>query len=170
MKKIISIILVFISLHGWAQTSMLVTESFMVEGKVKQPQSFSMQDLYGLQLTSIDSIVITNHLHEKKSVLKNIKGVLLKDVLSKLTIDQANPKLLGEYYFVCIASDNYKAVFSWNEIFNNETGNHVMIITEQNGKKGSSMENRIALISSADKATGRRYVKGLQKILVERVP
>ncbi|MEO6729589.1 MAG: molybdopterin-binding protein [Ferruginibacter sp.] len=170
MKKFLSIILVLISLHGWTQKSMLVTESFMVEGKVKQPQSFSMQDLSGLQLTSIDSIVITNHLHEKKSVLKNIKGVLLKDVLNKLTIDQANPKLLSEYYFVCIASDNYKAVFSWNEIFNNETGNHVMIITEQNGKKGSSMDNRIALISSADKATGRRYVKGLQKILVERVP
>ncbi|GEM_PF-6707748 len=94
---------------------------------------------------------------------------MLKDVLSKLTIDQSNPKLLTEYYFVCIASDNYKVVFSWNEIFNNETGKNVCIITELDEKKGASMDNGIALISPTDEATGRRYVQGLQKIIIERV-
>ncbi|MBC7888690.1 MAG: molybdopterin-binding protein [Ferruginibacter sp.] len=152
-----------------AQNTTATTESFMVEGSVKQSQTFSLQDLVGLPTLEIDSIVITNHLLERKSTLKNIKGVLLKDVLGKITIDQASPKLLSEYYIVCIAADNYKVVFSWNEIFNNETGRHVMIITEQGGKKVTSMENRIAVLSPTDEATGRRYVKGLQKIIIERV-
>lgn len=38
---------------------------------------------------------------------------------------------------VCIATYNYKAVYSWNEIFNNETGRQVLIITGLDGKAGS---------------------------------
>ena len=90
-------------------------------------------------------------------------------MLNKLTIDQDDSKLLSEYYIVCIAFDNYKVVFSWNEIFNSETGRHVLIITEQEGKKSASVNNRIALISLNDDATGRRYVKELKRISIERV-
>jgi hypothetical protein len=169
MKKILMAILAFISLEAVAQKTIATTESFIVEGNVKQPQTFSLNDFSGWQMVAVDSILITNDQHERKSVLKKCKGVLLKDVLNKITIDQANPKLLSEYYFVCTASDNYKAVFSWNEIFNNETGKHVLIITEINGKSAAALDNRIALISPNDEATGRRYVKGLQKIIVERV-
>jgi len=77
--------------------------------------------------------------------------------------------VLSEYYFVCIASDNYKVVFSWNEIFNTDTGKSVYIITSQDGKPAAETDTRIALISPKDQMTGRRYVKGLQRIVVERV-
>jgi hypothetical protein len=39
----------------------------------------------------------------------------------------------------------------------------------QDGKPASGLDNRIALVSAKDEMTGRRYVKGLQKIIVERV-
>ena len=168
MKKISIAIALFISTQTMAQTPLAPTENFSIEGKTDQPKTISLTDLKGLAVVHIDSLVITNHLHQKKSVLKNITGVLLKDVLEKVIITQPNPKLLSEYYFVCIASDNYKAVFSWNELFNNETGKHVMIITGVDGKTGQAMDSRIALISPRDEATGRRYVKGLQKIIIER--
>jgi hypothetical protein len=169
MKKILTAILIFISLQSVAQKTIAPTDSFIVEGAVKQSRSFSLQDLAGLPVTGIDSVVITNHLRERKHAINKVKGVLLKDVLGKITIDQENVKLLSEYYIVCIASDNYKVVFSWNEIFNNETGRHVLVITEQEGKKGLSMDGHIAIVSPTDDATGRRYVKGLQKIIIERV-
>jgi hypothetical protein len=94
---------------------------------------------------------------------------LLKDISEKAGIDVSSPKLLSEFYFTCIASDNYKVVFSWNEIFNSAIGAQVMIITESNGQKGDQMEDRIALLSPSDRATGRRYVKGLQKIVIGQV-
>ena len=169
MKNLFTIILVFISLQLAAQKPISTTESFTVEGSVKQVKTFSLQDLTDLPVKEKDSIIITNHLLERKGTIKNIKGVLLKDVLSNLVIDQDNPKLLSEYYIVCMAADNYKVVFSWNEIFNNETGKHVLIITEHDGKKGIAMNDRIALLTLNDEATGRRYVKGLQKIIIERV-
>jgi hypothetical protein len=169
MKNLFTIMLVFISLQLAAQKPISSTERFTVEGTVKQVKTFSLQDLAGFPVKEKDSIVIKNHLLERRSVIKNIKGVLLKDILTKILIDQDSPKILSEYYIVCIAVDNYKVVFSWNEIFNNETGNNVMIITEQDGKKGIAMNNRIALLTLNDEATGRRYVKGLQKIIIERV-
>ena len=101
--------------------------------------------------------------------MKKVKGVLLKDILDKVEIDAENHKVLSEYYFVCIASDNYKVVFSWNEIFNSDVGKSVYIITGQDGSWAYVLDNRIALVSSKDHMTGRRYVKGLQKIVIERI-
>jgi hypothetical protein len=145
------------------------TENFSIEGKIKKELTVSLADLSSYKFYSIDSIVIINHLGERRSPLKNVKGVLLKDVLNKAEIDSETPKVLSEYYFVCIASDNYKVVFSWNEIFNSDTGKSVYIITAQDGKPATGLDNRIALVSPKDQMTGRRYVKGLQKIVIERV-
>lgn len=168
-----SILILFFTISAFcvsAQKEIIpATENFTVEGKVKKVMTVSLADLSSYKTYSIDSIVITNHLHERKSTLKNVKGVLLKDILDKVEIDAETPKVLSEYYFICIASDNYKAVFSWNEIFNNDLGKSVYILNGNDGKPASALDNRIALISSKDDATGRRYVKGLQKIVVERV-
>ena len=145
------------------------TENFSIEGKVKKSLTVSLADLTSYKSYSIDSIVITNHLGETRSSLRNVKGVLLKDIFNKVEIDAEPPKVLSEYYFVCIAFDNYKVVFSWNEIFNSATGKSVYILTGHEGKPASALDNRIALVSPKDEMTGRRYVKGLQKIVVERV-
>lgn len=88
--------------------------------------------------------------------------------MGKIEIDSENPKVLSEFYFICIASDNYKVVFSWNEIFNNELGKSIYILNGNDGKPASALDNRMALISPKDEMTGRRYVKGLQKIVVEK--
>ena len=106
---------------------------------------------------------------ERKRVIKNIKGVLLKDVLAKAVLNEEKPKLFSEFYFTCIASDGYKVVFSWNELFNTDIGDHVLIITEQDGKKAETINDCIAILSPRDKATGRRYVQNLRTIRVERV-
>ena len=170
MRSILILFFVAAVAHVSAQKEDIPTsENFTVEGKVKKGITVSLTDLSSYKSYSIDSIVITNHLHERKSSLKKIKAVLLKDILDKVEIDAENPKVLSEYYFVCIASDNYKVVFSWNEIFNSNTGKSVYIITGQDGKPASALDNRIALISQKDDATGGRYVKGLQRIEVERV-
>ena len=44
-----------------------------------------------------------------------------------------------------------------------------MIITEADGVKASALSQRIAIISPADVATGRRYIHGLSRIVVSRV-
>jgi hypothetical protein len=169
MKNGLLLFFISISFSLVAQKPIPTTENFTITGKVKSELTVALADLSTYKTHLIDSIVITNHLGERKSTLKKVKGVLLKDILEKVEIDTESPKVLSEYYFVCIATDNYNVVFSWNELFNNPAGKSVYIITAQDGNWAYLADNRIALISPKDEMTGRRYVKGLQKIVVERV-
>ena len=72
-------------------------------------------------------------------------------------------------YFVFTASDGYRVVFSWNEIYNSESGKSFYIITEMKGKSLLEMDQRIAFLSSKDLKSGRRYIKCLESIEVKKI-
>lgn len=169
MKKLVILIFVFAMCMAHAQEKATPTEQLTVEGKVARQYVFSLKDAGSFKTIGIDSLVIYNHLHERKRTVKNIRGILLKDILDKAGFSEKNPKLLSEFYITCVASDGYKVVFSWNEIFNTEVGNHLIIATEADGLKGAAMPDRLQLVSAADISTGRRFVKGIAKMIVERV-
>jgi uncharacterized protein YbaA (DUF1428 family) len=169
MKKLPVITFIILSFSSLSQEKVNTTEMVSIEGMVKNPIKFSLGGLKDYKVKQIDSIVIYNHLMEPRRTIKNIKAVLLKDILDKSGFDVTLPKLLSEFYITCIASDNYKVVFSWNELFNSNVGDSVVIIIEADGKKAEQLPDRIAILSVSDHITGRRYIKGLQKIIVERV-
>ena len=164
MKKI-ALIIFFLGLTVNAQ----VSKTISVTGNISKPITVSFSDLKKYASQSIDSLVILNHKQEYKSTLKKLKGVLLKDVLSKASFTVNSPKVLSEFYIVCVADDGYKVVFSWNEIFNSPTGDRALILTEINGNSTISQKEGIILITPTDKATGRRYVKNLSKITIHQV-
>ena len=169
MKYLLFIFFLSTPCMAGAQEKVPVTEQITIEGKVKNQLVFSLKDAKDYTMASVDSLVIYNHLHERKRAIKNIKGVLLKDILAKAGLDETNPKLLSEFYFTCIAADGYRIVFSWNEIFNTEIGNHILVVTEADGIKGGLMPDRILVLSAMDINTGRRFMKGISKIIAERV-
>jgi len=169
MKSIFVVMLFVSSLASVAQENIPVTSSITIEGQIKKSIVLELNDIKKFNAVSVDSVRITNHLMEYKKSIKNIKGVLLKDVLSKIEFDVSSPKLMSEFYIICVASDNYKVVFSWNEIFNSDLGRHALIILAADGMPAENRDDRIALLSPSDHATGRRYVKGLHKIIIQRV-
>lgn len=169
MHKILTTLFLFSSFLASAQKEIKPTEDFVITGQVKQEQRFTLVDLEKMPTKNIDDVVITNHLGEKKGTAKNMKAFLLKDILSKIEFKTENPKTLSEFYFTFIASDNYKVVYSWNEIFNTATGDNIYLITEKEGKKLSEMSERILVITTTDFKTGRRNIKGLNKIVIGRV-
>ncbi|GGG74911.1 hypothetical protein GCM10007415_03070 [Parapedobacter pyrenivorans] len=131
--------------------------------------TLTFEKLTGVTLQSLDRLRIYNHAGEYRSTLKGVKGALLKNVLTDMALGEESPKVLSEYYIVCIATDGYKVVFSWNELFNTPIGDNVLVVTNikeaTNGKQGGEL----ALLSPEDIATGRRYVKQLQTIRFFRV-
>ncbi len=161
MKNFVLLLTVFYASFAFAQSS----KSIEIIAPDNQKTIVTSTELLKYPQKTIDSIHITNHLKEYKSTLKNIKGVLLKDVLSKISFKEKSPKVLSEYYITCIAEDGYKVVFSWNEIFNTTVGNHVLIIPETESRP----ENGISTLSPTDYATGRRYVKKLKTIQFKNV-
>ncbi len=170
MKRLILITyLFFISVSLFSQSANKQTQSFTIQGKIKETKIVALDDLKKLKSNAIGDISITNHKGDAKGVAKGLVGVLLKDILETVVLDSESPKQLSEYYFTCIASDGYKVVFSWNEIFNTATGNSVYIITEKDNTSISTSDESILMISTLDFKTGRRFVKNLESITVNRV-
>jgi hypothetical protein len=167
VKKTILLIAVLTSFLVRGQKTIKPADTLRVSGKIKTELAFTLSDFDKFSSNKISDITITNHLGEPKGTAKNLKGFLLKSLLDKIEYPSENPKLLSEFYFVFLASDGYKVVFSWNEIYNTETGNNLYLITEE-GKGIKDMPDRILIISTKDFKTGRRFIKGLERIMVER--
>jgi len=160
------IILVLLSASVFGQEVMKPTNNFSISGKVKKESVITMDSLSQYPLKEIGNLKVTNHLGEFKHQDEHLKGILLKDVLSHTIFDVSNPKLMSELYFVCSGADGYKVVYSWNELYNTEIGDHVFIIMEKNGIKAAKMPENIQMASMMDFKTGRRYLHNLSRIVI----
>jgi hypothetical protein len=167
MRTVINLIF-FVPMVLLAQKKVETTSSITITGAVEKAVTITMAEIQKLKTVALGDVVITNHLGEKRSEAKGLKGVLLIDVLQTITIQSESPKTLSEFYFACKANDGYTVVFSWNELFNSAVGQSVYIITEKNGQSMAAMDDSILLLSPKDFKTGRRHVKALTTIEVKR--
>ncbi|MDX2277966.1 MAG: hypothetical protein NW218_00195 [Saprospiraceae bacterium] len=148
------------------QKPFIPSDSILVDGLVEAPLVINSAYLHTFAPESLDSLLITNYLGIKKSVLHQLKVVPLKKVLERVAIVSDNPKQLSQYYLLCSATDGYFVLFSWNELYNNGLGNEIYLLVESDGKPVEQLENRMVLFSNSDTYTGRRYIKGLSKITI----
>ncbi len=160
---------VLISTGTVSQRMVLPTDSFSIQGKIAKEVVFTMAELDTFSKVMIKDQIIYNQKGEPKDTVKNLKGILLKDLLISVEYLYDKPRQLNEFYFVFTASDGYRVVFSWNEIYNTEAGNQFYIVTEMGGMTLKEMEERILFISTADLKAGRRYIKGLKSIEVKQL-
>lgn len=166
MKKLLLIPLLFIGGQSLAQSKFPPTKQIVITGNIIKNDTINFNDLKQYKDLKIKDIKITNHLGAYRSTLTDLRGILLTNILSDITLDQENPKEWSRYVFWIEANDGYKVSFSWNELFNNEVGKHVYLITQEGNKNLDEMENELAIISTTDQMTGRRFVKRVQKITV----
>ena len=167
--KTIFWVLVALPLFTLAQKP-VATSAVEVKGEIKSAFTFSIEDLKKLKEHTIGDLTITNHLGEKKSEAKALKGVLLKEVLQTVEITAPSPRQLSEYFLVCKASDGYAVVYSWNELFNSPSGEAIFVVTQKEGKPAAEMTESILLVAPKDYKTGRRYLKSLASITIFRAP
>ena len=88
MKNLVTVFSFLFSIIVHAQEKVVPTKHFSIEGKVKNKLVFGFKDAAGYKVVSLDSLVIYNHLHARKRVVNNIKGILLKDILTKAEIEE----------------------------------------------------------------------------------
>jgi len=169
MKKIFFAFLIIACLPALAQRHIEPTTQFTISGLVNHPVTVTLADIKALPQTPIGDIAIKNQKGEDKRTVKGAKGVLLKQFLEKAEVNAGDkPKELNAVYFVLTASDGYTNVYSWNELFNNDLGNHVYIVTGEDGRSLEGMEDNILVVSSTDTNPGRRHLKCLAKIEVRK--
>lgn len=171
MNYLITFILSVSFFTAYSQHDHIVpaTAEFQVKGLVKNKLTFHINDILRFKQDELGDIVIRNKKGEEKGTAVKMKGVLLKTFLDSAGITADKPKEYSEFYIVLTASDGYKNVYSWNELFNSDLGNHVYIITSYGEETMEQMPDRILVMSLGDTNSGRRHLKGLASIEVKRV-
>jgi hypothetical protein len=169
MKKLLFILLLLYTATSYAQEKYITTHQFTISGKVKNGSVITPDSLARYTPVVIGDIKITDHLGQFKHKDDQLKGILLKDILSHTVFDTPSPKFLSAFYITCIGADGYKVVYSWNELYNTEVGDHVYILTEKNGVKAEQLPESIQMTSIMDMKTGRRYLHNLDKIIISEV-
>ena len=144
-----------------------ISKQVEVLGDVEFPLTLTVDSLKGMNVVTPEDFNVVCQSGATLKEDKTCKGVLLKDILEKANIAQSNHKDRN-FYIVARASDNYKATFSWAEIFNNPTGENVYVLFEENGEPIKSQGDMI-LNCKNDIKTGPRHVTWLKSIRVNRV-
>ena len=172
MKSLITALILVLATSsiGFAQKKTFATsDSIVVKGNVKAQMVITPSSLSAYNKVTLGNVVIKNHEGKPKDTLMNVQGVLLKDLLAKVELDESNFKKFSEFCFVVKCTDDYTVVYSWNELFNSPTGNATYIITEKDGQKLSQMKDKIAIITQSDYNTGRRFSKSVATIEIKRI-
>ena len=144
-----------------------ITKQLEVKGEVEHPLILTVDSLKTMKVVTIEKFKAICQSGMTTKIDSTCKGVLLKDILDKAKIKQEGHKDRN-FYIVARASDDYKATFSWAEIYNNQTGDNVYVIFEENGQPIKSKGDMI-LICTNDIKTGIRHVYWLKSIEVYRV-
>lgn len=154
----------------FAQRPTIPTDSIRIFGMTDSLFAVSFEEIArSSDKTDLGNFKVTNHRGEFKKEYRDVEGVELLTILKKIKIPVEKPRELSEYYLIFRAADGYTVVFSWNEIFNTETGKSLYLVTAADGKSLTESSDRILMISTKDFNTGRRHIKNLHSIEVKRI-
>jgi len=147
-----------------------VTTALAVRGNVATPLSLSVADLGKFPVQRVEDTRVVRGQGGASETARHFAGCLLRDVLNAARLTEGDRNDLRKTIVVATASDGYKAVFSWAELYNTPIGDGVLVVYERDGARLGNDEGRIALISLKDVRPGPRHVKWLATVDVVRVP
>src|ERR1700744_3198475 len=101
MKRLL-LLLIFYTTVSCAQETYKPTNKFSIGGAVKNSSVITIDSLKQYTVQTIGDIKVTDHLGTFKHQDDQLKGILLKDILSHTVFDVSSPKLLSTLYFVCV--------------------------------------------------------------------
>lgn len=144
-----------------------ITHEIKVEGDVLHSLVLNMDSLKSMKVKEMKNLKIVCQSGITKQQIKTSKGVLLTDILDKAEIAQQNHKDRN-FMIVARASDDYKASFSWAELYNTPIGQEVYVLFEED-RKPLTETGEMILVSMKDIKTGPRHVRWLKSIEVSKI-
>jgi DMSO/TMAO reductase YedYZ molybdopterin-dependent catalytic subunit len=155
------------SLPALAQTA--AAPALTVKGNVERTLTLSLEELRQLPAQRIEDVRIVREQGAAtgaQEMARRYTGCLLRDVLDRARLTEKNRMDLRKTVVIVTASDGYRAVFSWAELFLSPIGDGALIVYERDGAALPDTEGPLALISLKDSRPGPRHVKWLRTIEV----
>lgn len=164
MKKLSTIFLLLITLSVCAQKESKATDSFILKGALSNELTFNFADLEKYESTAIDEVSVAKYRDASGSSVKQMKGVLVKDILKGQQYKDRSPKAQTSYNITLKNANGDKVEYSWNNLFNSSIGESVYIITSIDGKAFKDLEDRIVVLTPSSLKTARSFINNLSEI------
>jgi hypothetical protein len=134
------------------------------------PDRYTRDELAKLPATALKQrrIVESSGGHSDEQVIR-YDGVLLRELLLRRAGPSSEGRLARDSLVEAVATDGYRAWFSWMELFNSAAGDQVLVVTAQDGKALDERSGPLALRTLADYRPGPRHVRNLCAVRVRRV-
>ncbi len=145
-----------------------VSEQVQVSGAVKTALTLKVDDLKAFPAEQIVSVTVTRRVGDKETA-STVRGVKLTAVLDRAGLASTDQNDWKQATVMAVATDGYRAVFSWPELFNTDIGAGALLVFERDGQPLADREGRIALVSARDQRSGPRSVRWLARIEVRVV-
>ena len=149
------------TLHAPGATS----QSLTISGLVQKPTSIKASELREYPADQLVELQLKN----RDGSISQVKGVRVRTLLERAEIVSRDHNTVKKLVIIASATDNYRAVFSWSELFNTDVGEDVLVIFERNGSPLDDGEGAFALISAKDLRPGPRHVKWLKLLEVRQI-
>jgi hypothetical protein len=95
-------------------------------------------------------------------------GVTLRELLLRAGVGRPDDRGARVAVVEAVATDGYRAVFSWGELFNTAVGEQVLVVVSSDGQPLDAFVGPLALRSLADFRPGPRHVRNLCALVVRR--
>jgi DMSO/TMAO reductase YedYZ molybdopterin-dependent catalytic subunit len=148
-----------------AQPAGKASTELTVKGSVEREITFSVDDLKALPVQRADDARPSREgASSGGDATRHYVGCLLRDVLNRARPKETAPRSFRKSAVIATASDGYRVVFSWAELYISPVGDGVLVVYERDGKPLGDDQGRIALVSLKDTQPGPRHVKWLQSV------
>ncbi|MES2183794.1 MAG: molybdopterin-dependent oxidoreductase [Pseudomonadota bacterium] len=136
-----------------------------VDGHVPHPRTFSLAQLQALPQVDLGPTEVVCLSARQVRRAHHYAGVRITDLLGETGFGTLPRNTLKQCVVVCHGADGYRAIFSWNELFNTAVGDRALAIVQRDGRPLADDPGELSLISAADLLGGPRNLQAL--VMVE---
>lgn len=136
----------------------------VISGRVKNPLRLDMDDLRRMDMVETGRLQMICGEGDVRGAIGTCRGVLLTDIINLAEVIAPEHNDTKKTFLVASSGDGYKTVFAWQELYNTENGEGVVVVLEKNGLPLYENHTSADLISAKDILTGPRYVRDIRSI------
>jgi hypothetical protein len=140
-----------------------------IGGWVRHPRSFDAEELERIGAVDVRDFIVRCTVDGAHGGARAMRGVPLR-----VLIDLSEPAFAERTDFkrtaiVAAGIDDYRALFSWGELFHTAVGNGVFLAFDSPLARLDARTGPFALISLHDEFTGPRFVRQLASVELHRL-
>lgn len=140
-----------------------------VGGWVRRPQAFDAAALQALEPVSVSEFLVVCTFDGAHGRPRPLRGVPLLRLIEAVQPAFAQRTDFKRVAIVAESREGYRALFSWNEVFNSPVGDGVVVAWDCAEAPLADGAGPFALVSLYDRATGPRYVQRLASVELHKL-